>query len=178
LIILKHLHFLLIFFFFQGCGFHLITTYENCVSPELTFEFKDNKKLCLIDDSKAKRKYSSLGIAEGEYYFSTEDCKPFGNDGYDYIPLKVMPFHLTGVYKINTPKGILGMFISEISHIQADYNGTKVWMSLYDFEEYYHKDYVQEDIKKLKEKSELAGGWHLKFKCPNQKARIAYWSIK
>jgi hypothetical protein len=106
------------------------------------------------------------------------DCKSYSNDRLRYIPIKSLPFHLTGIYKTNSPQGILALAVDKTASIQADYNGTKIWMSLYDFEEYYHKDYVQENIKRLKEKSELAGGWNLKFKCPNQKAKVVYWTIQ
>lgn len=164
---------------FQGCAYRIITTHEECVSRELIFEFKDKKKLCFIDDSQAKRKYSSMGIKDGEYYLGIDSsCDLYSSDTIKSIPVKSIPFHLTGIYKTNTPMGILAMAIDKTSSIQADFNGIKVWMSLYDFEEYYHKDYVQENIKKLKEKSALTGSWISKFECPNKKSRIAYWTIK
>ncbi len=68
MIILKYIFIIFLILNLQGCTYRIVTDYENCVSKELIFEFKDNIKLYIIDDSKARYKYSSMNFPKGEHY--------------------------------------------------------------------------------------------------------------
>lgn len=162
--------------FFQGCAYRIITDYENCVSPKLTFEFEVDVKLCIIDDSQTERKYSSMNFPDEEYYLSTGNgCDGHGNVGIKYIPMHTQAFHLTGKYKVNRPKALLGAIISDTAALQADFNGTKVWISPQHLVYTDHKEYAENSIKALTEKSEFYNGWHLIFECPNTDVKEVGW---
>ncbi len=172
----QHLIMLALLLTLQGCTYSTVTEYKDCVSPELTFDFKDNVKLYALDDSAAEIKYSRMNINEGEFYLCTgSDCHSYPSSKFKYIPLQSVPFHLTGKYRTSEPNIILGTFVSETSALQADINGTIVWMSLHEFEKHQHKKEVENSIIKLKRNSTLQNGWHLRFECPNNDVQVEDW---
>lgn len=127
---------------FQGCAYRIITDYDNCVPQNLTFEFKDKYALYIIDDSNIDTphgRYSSMNFEKGEYYICLDKqidspnyvCGGMHKSEYNLIPLKNQPFHLTGKYKYNDPNLILGIAVSDSHALQADFNGTIVWISAY-----------------------------------------------
>jgi len=156
----------------QGCTYRTVTDYKNCVSKELIFEFKENLKIYIIDDSSGKHKYSSMNFPNGEHYLCVgegDECIQSYKEKEDWnlIPLQSKSFHLTGNYKTNVPNTILGAFVPKTSALQAEIDGTKVWLSLHQFDNSNHKLSIKESIERLKENSELLNGWHLVFECPN-----------
>lgn len=176
--LLKYILLIFSIFTLQGC-FSTVTDYENCVSEELIFEFKDDLQLYIIDDSEGTNKYTSMTFPKGEHYLcigkddACIDAYKDYSDTYKYhqgwklIPVPSKPFHLTGKYKTNKPNSILGTFAPDTSALQAEIDGTKVWLSLHEFDNSDHKQSVEESIEKLKRNSELLNGWHLVFECPN-----------
>lgn len=158
---------------FQGCAYRVITDYDNCVPQNLTFEFKDKYALYIIDDGNAEnppQRYTSMNFEKGEHYICIDSsnssdsvCGGTSKSEYNVIRLKNQPFHLTGKYKHNDPNLILGLAVSDSHALQADFNGTIVWISIgrlaykHDHKEYTHKniDYI------FKESSN-----HRDFECP------------
>lgn len=143
---------------FQGCAYRIITDYDNCVPQDLTFEFKDKYALYIIDDGNAEnppQRYTSMNFEKGEHFI----CIDYGSDSSDHvcggtpksefnvIRLKNQPFHLTGKYKYNDPNLILGIAVSDSHALQADFNGTLVWISTSTFAfKYEHKEYTHKNI--------------------------------
>ena len=157
-------------FFFQGCAYRIITDYDSCVPQNLTFQFKDRYALYIIDDSKVDRKYSSMNFEKGEYYICLDKsdssnyiCGMLRSD-YNLIPLKNQPFHLTGKYKYNDPNLILGIAVSDSHALQADFNGTLVWISIYNLaNKHDHKEYTHKNIDYIFKESD----YYRDFECPS-----------
>ena len=132
--ILKYILLIFSIFILQGCTSSIETDYENCVSKELIFEFKDNIKLYIIDDSKGIYKYSSMNFPKGEHYLylcsnEEDECRREYTgqyyQGWKLIKIESKPFHLTGKYKTNEPNLILGAFAPSTSALQIEINGIK-----------------------------------------------------
>lgn len=165
----------------QGCTYRIITDYKNCVSEDLVFEFKDNLKLYIIDDTNAEYKYSSMNLPKGEHYLCVgeeDECiKEFSSEYYNLIPIESKPFHLTGTYKVNRPNIILGAFVSETSAIQIEINGIKTWVALYELDEDNLKKSSEESLKKLNKNTKVLNGWHKVFECPNTDVKKDDWEL-
>lgn len=184
-------HILLIFFILilQGCTYSIVTDYDNCVSKELVFEFKDNLKLYIIDDSKGIYKYSSMNFPEGEHYLhlcSDEEDKCEREysgqyyQGWKLIKIQSKPFHLTGRYKVNEPNFILGAFAPETSALQIEIDGIKVWLSDYELDESNLKKSSANSIKELNKNRKLSTDWNdwmTEFQCPNTDVKESSWEL-
>lgn len=187
--ILKYILLLLLILTLQGCTYRIVTDYENCVSKELIFEFKDNIKLYIIDDSKATYKYSSMNFLKGEHYLylcSDEEDKCIKEysgqyyQGWKLIKVESKPFHLTGRYKINKPNFILGAFASKTSALQIEIGDIKAWLPEYDFNIKNMKESSTNSIKELNKNRKLSTDWNdwmTEFKCPNSDVKESSWEL-
>lgn len=187
--ILKYILLLLLILTLQGCTYRIVTDYENCVSKELIFEFKDNIKLYIIDDSKATYKYSSMNFPKGEHYLflcSDEENKCIKEysgqyyQGWELIKVESKPFYLTGRYKTNEPNFILGAFAPDTSALQIEIGGIKAWLSEYDLDINNMKKSSANSIKELNKNRKLSTDWNdwmTKFECPNIDVKKSSWEL-
>ncbi len=176
--ILKYILLIYSIFTLQGCTYSTVTDYENCVSEELIFEFKDDLQLYIIDDSEGKNKYTSMTFPEGEHYLcigKENTCinayKDYSDtykyhQGWKLISVPSRPFHLTGKYKTNKPNSILGIF-EHASALQIELNGIKVWLSDYQLDDSNLKESSAKNITKLNKNSKMINEWMSVFECPN-----------
>ena len=161
----------------QGCINRTITDYENCVSEELTFEFKDKIGIYIIDDSEGKNKYSSMNFPKGEYYLCVKEgmrCLNFSGEyyeGWNIIHVKSKTIQLTGKYKTNKPNGILSAFAPDTEALQVVIDGNKAWISVYELEDVANfKKSSDKSIQELNKNRKLATDWNdwmTIFECPN-----------
>lgn len=187
--ILKYILLLLLILTLQGCTYRIVTDYENCVSKELIFEFKDNIKLYIIDDSKATYKYSSMNFPKGEYYLDLcldkeDECiKKYSGEyyqGWKLIKVESKPFHLTGRYKINEPNFILGAFASKTTALQIEIGDIKAWLSEHDLDIDDMKKSSANSIQELNRNRKLHTDWNdwmTEFKCPNTDVKESSWKL-
>lgn len=182
--ILKYFLVLLSVLSFQGCTYRIVTDYSECVSSELTFEFKEDLNLFLIDDSDGEHKYSSMNLPKGEYYICVgegDQCmKDYAGQysrGWKLIPIHPEPFHLTGKYKTNVPNLILGAFASETEALQANIAGKNVWLPVYVLDERKLGASSKESINALNKNTTLINGWLPDFKCPNTDVKEEGWEL-
>jgi hypothetical protein len=164
--------------FLQGCTYSKITDYSNCVSKDLTFEFKDDLSLFIIDDSKGENKYSSMNFPNDEHYICigrgdqcVRDHKGLYYKGWKLIPLRSEPFHLTSRYKTNVPNSILGIFAPDTSALQAEIAGKNVWLPVYVLDEYHLKKSSTESIRALNKNTRMLNGRIPIFECPNENVK-------
>ena len=187
--ILKYIFLLFLIFTLQGCTYRIVTDYENCVSEKLIFEFKENTKLYIIDDSKATYKYSSMNFPKGEYYLylcsdKEDEClKKYSGQyykGWNLIKVESKPFYLTGRYKINKPNLILGAFVPETSALQIKIGDIKAWVSEYDLDINNMKKSSANSIDKLNKNRKPRTDWNdwmTKFECPNIDTKESSWEL-
>ena len=174
----------------HGCAYSIVTDYENCVSKELIFEFKENLKLYSIDDSKGKHKYSSMNLPQGEHhlYICSEEedqcLKEYSGryyyQGWRLIKINSKLFHLTGRYKKNEPNIILGMFAPSTSALQIEINGENIWLSDYELDINNLTQSSLKSIKQLNENRKLQTDWNdymTEFQCPNKDVRENSWKL-
>lgn len=174
MLIIKYILLLVLIFSFYGCS-RTITDYENCVSEELHFEFKNELNLYIVDDSKGKYKYSSMNFPKGEYYLSFKKENGVYYSGWKFIPIKSKSFYLTGKYKIDKPNFILSYVLDSSSSLQIDINNTKTWISPYELsKETLKKSYMNNREKLYKNTKNKYG---FKFKCPNEDVKENDWHI-
>ena len=182
----KNILLIFIVFTLQGCTNRVITDYENCVSEELTFEFKDNLNLYLIDDSKGTYKYSSMNFLEGEHYLcigeKNECIREYTGQyyqGWKLIPVLSKNFHLTGKYKTNEPNAILGAFAPDTDALQIEIDGIKAWLSVYELKDTSNlKKSSTKSIQELNKNRKLATDWNdwmTIFECPNPNVQKKKW---
>lgn len=162
-------------FFFQGCAYRIITDYDNCVPQNLTFEFKDKYALYIVDDGNAENppeRYTSMNFEKGEHYICLDRqidspnyvCAGMSRSEYNLIRLENQAFHLTGKYKYNDPNLILGLAVSDSHALQADFNGTIVWIGDYELaDKHNHKEYTHKNIDYIFKESSS----HRDFECPS-----------
>lgn len=184
--ILKYILFPFLILTLQGCTYSIVTDYENCVSKELIFEFKDNIKLYAIDDSKATHKYSSMNFPKGEHYLylcSDEEDKCIKKysrqyyQGLELIKVESKPFHLTGRYKTNEPNFILGAFAPDTSALQIEIGDIKAWLAEYDLDIRDIKSSSASSIKELNNNRKLSNTWITEFECPNTDVKESSWEL-
>lgn len=176
---LKYISLLFLIFLLQGCTYRKITDYENCVSSELTFEFKDDINLYIIDDSNGEYKYSSMNFPNKQYYLficsdDEDTCKREYSgqyyQGWKLIKIKSTPFYLTGKYKINQPQSLLSAFAPKTSALQIYINGTYTWVSDNELNDINLKNISKNSIKELHKNRRLTTDWNdwmTEFQCPN-----------
>lgn len=175
----KNIILLIMVLAFQGCTNRTITDYENCAPAGLTFEFKDEIGIFVIDDSEGKNKYSSMNFPKGEYYLCIKEglrcANSYGeySEGWSTIYLKSKTIRLTGRYKASKPNAVLGAFAPDTFALQVKVEDRKAWVSVSDLrsmsdlkETSANEKSIQELNKNRKSISDLHD-LTTKFECPN-----------
>ena len=185
----KYILLTFLIFTLHGCIYRVISDYEDCVSENLTFEFKDNIKLYIVDDSNARYKYSSMNFPKGEHYLylcsdEEDEClNEFSGPyyrGWKLIRVESKPFHLTGRYKIDKPNLILGAFAPETSALQIKMGDITAWVSVYVFDMDYMKESSASSVEELNKNRKPRTDWNnrmTKFECPNSDAKESSWEV-